>query len=102
MATGGAPYLDKVVQDLWLELWYIVNWINLGQVQHADLYWALEILRILDDSTGFPRGQYDLCHRTIIATAHRFNIVPQFKVYFYFLWLIDFNPLISINCMLNN
>ena len=53
--------------------------------QCIDLYWALGIIHILGFSTDFPRGHYDMCRQTIIATAHHYNIVPKFKVYFYYL-----------------
>ena len=51
MAAGGAPYNQEVINELWLELRYMVQWINTGQIHRVDLYWALEIIRILDDST---------------------------------------------------
>ena len=102
MATGGAPYSQDVVNELWLELQYMVEWINTGQIHHADLYWALEIIRILDVSTGFARGHYDMCRRKIIETAHQYNVVLQFMVISYFSCLTDFNPLISIIRMRNN
>ena len=102
MATGGAPYSQDVVNELWLELRYMVEWINTGQIHRVDLYWALEIIRILDVSTGFARDHYDMCRWKIIETAHQYNVVPQFMVISYFSCLTDFNPLISIICMRNN
>ena len=81
MASGGPPpYSDDVIKDLWLELRHMVEWINTGQVHRVDLYWALEIIRILDGSTGFHRGHYAYCRQTIIRTAHEYNIVPMFAV----------------------
>ena len=103
MATGGGPpYSQQVVNELWLELRYMVQWINTGQVHCVDLYWALKIIRILDVSTGFARGHYTMCREKIIETAHQYNIVPQFMVFIYFLHLTDFNQLFRIFCMSNN
>ena len=57
MATGYSP---SVVAELWMELTYMVDWITNGQEQRVDIYWALEIIRIvdsnlnvLDSSNGF-------------------------------------------------
>ena len=83
-AAAGGPYTQSVVNELWLELRYMVEWINTGQVHRVDLYWALEILRILDVSHGIPRGHYTLCRETIIRTAHEYNIVPKFQVKLWF------------------
>ena len=91
MAAGGAPYNQEVINELWLELRYMVQWINTGQIHCVDLYWALEIIRILDDSTGFQWGHYNLCRTTIIATAHKYNVVPKFKQIFTFNRLAYFN-----------
>ena len=102
MAAGGAPYNQEVINELWLELWYMVQWINTGQIHRVDLYWALEIIRILDDSTGFQRGYYNLCRTTIIATAHKYNVVPKFKVYHKFSHLTDLHALILITFIRNN
>ena len=103
MTTGGGPpYSQEVVNELWLELQYMVEWINTGQVHRVDLYWALEIIRILDVSTGFARGHYTMCRQKIIETAHQYNIVLPFMVFIYFLHLTDFNPLIHIIFIRNN
>ena len=80
MAAAGGPYDQHVMNELWLELRYMVQWINTGQVGCVDLYWALEIIRILDNSTGFHRGHYNYCRTKIITTAHQYNIVPMFRV----------------------
>ena len=57
MATGYSP---SVVTELWMELTYMVDWITNGQEQRVDIYWALEIiwivdsnLNVLDSSNGF-------------------------------------------------
>ena len=93
MAAAGGPYDQQVINELWLELRYMVQWINTSQVGCVDLYWALEILRILDISTSFHRGHYDHCQRTIISTAHQYNIVPMFWVNSFISCLTAFQPL---------
>ena len=56
MATGG-HHSDAVLQELWLNLKYIHRDLHAGK--DVDIYWALDIIRIMDMYDQFyDRGEY--------------------------------------------
>ena len=77
MATGG--HSDAVLQELWLNLKYIHR--DLRQGKDVDIYWALDIIRIMDMYEQFySRGEYLRMRPFVLQKARELNVTPMFQV----------------------
>ena len=74
-----AEYSDAVIDELWLNLRYIERDLRAGH--DVDIYWALDIIRILDkEERIYSEGQYLRCHPYIFKKAVEMNVTPMFEV----------------------
>ena len=74
-----AEYSDVVIDELWLNLRYIEQDLRAGH--DVDIYWALDIIRILDkEERIYSEGQYLRCHPYILKKAVEMNVTPMFEV----------------------
>ena len=74
MAQG---YSDAVIDQLSEEL-KILSWQYCGG-REIDIYWALDIILILDkQSRIFHKEEYGYCRWHILRPAREYNVVPMF------------------------
>ena len=74
-----AEYSDAVIDELWLNLRYIEQDLRAGR--DVDIYWALDIIRILDKQERiYSQGQYICCRPYILSKARQLNVTPMFQV----------------------
>ena len=79
MASGGG-YSDAVIDELWLNLKYIHRDMRAGRPD-ADIYWALDIIRVLDEQPRiYHQGDYMRIRPYVLRRAQEMNITPMFQV----------------------
>ena len=76
MAQG---YSDAVIDQLFEELKILTREYRSGR--EIDIYWALDIIRILDRQPRiFHRGEFSYCRRHILRAAREYTVVPMFNL----------------------
>ena len=76
MAQG---YSDAVIDQLFAELRILTRQYDQGR--EFDIYWALDIIRILDRQPRiYHRGEYGYCRQHILRAAQEYNVVPMFNL----------------------
>ena len=76
MAQG---YSDAVIDQLFEELKILTQEYRSGR--EIDIYWALDIIRILDRQPRiFHRGEFGYCRRHILRAACEYTVVPMFNL----------------------
>ena len=76
MAQG---YSDAVIDQLFDELRILMREYDRGR--EFDIYWALDIIRILDRQPQiYHRGEYGYCRWHILRAATEYNVIPMFNL----------------------